>query len=679
MLQDGQPAPEGGTYTTKAYLYVQGNDGKTNRVLALLDSGSSATMVSEEYASNETVPRRNRQPMTVKTVGSQTTLRRHTLVRVSTPDGFTVLPAFVAPDDYLPDGCGLLVSRAGIHQLRICMNTLVDKASGAPHPDAPRRDGVLLQPRRSQAGPDQDEPPPLAQDSDDSSDDEPPPLAQDSDDSSDDEADEHLLQTRRRWYEPPQQDLQTSDESDSQGDYDDMPPLDEDSGDSDYEDDDRHGVLPEQHAAKAGPEGRHNENFDMRICGDYPLANSQTVKMQPQVPDRQDEIRKHRRSTSFIDADAIMGVPNGLADALSRYPPAAKHTATIAKAVQQWRFPSNPTNTKPPRRSYDIDVYDTAEDQYGYTCALTAADRRSRWVTFIPMEDHTAQSVVEALLAVFYSRGFPTELFTDGAREFISAKLQGFLKAMNIRHIVTNYNAAANGLCERQHVILGEALRTMTPDLRRRRSKEVPKVAFAVNATTNTNLTMPPNRSETGEDATYALKDNVTGRLYSRAVDNINPYIAPVKARGSKKKKSGSPILGPPVDPTPAANEQPVVGTIVAVKDDEKDNAWHLAKVLSLKEEGFAVHYYGTTQAKVAKAKFRPVHIETSSGRSILGGLKGGERGTPWVRRAQLGLRHHAPPMAPVCRTPTDWRENQVPRDATATGPKATQDSARRT
>ena len=51
---------------------------------------------------------------------------------------------------------------------------------------------------------------------------------------------------------------------------------------------------------------------------------------------------------------------------------------------------------------------------------------------------------------------------------------------------------------------------------------------------------------------------------------------------------------------------------------------------MSLKEKGIAVHYYGTTQTNLARAKFRPVHIETSTGRSILGGLKGGERGTPW-------------------------------------------------
>ncbi len=130
------------------------------------------------------------------------------------------------------------------------------------------------------------------------------------------------------------------------------------------------------------------------------------------------------------------------------------------------------------------------------------------------------------------------------------------------------------------------------------------------------------------------VKHNKTGRCYSRSVNTINPYIPPMADDANEDdmdNKSEAPILEPPVDPTPAAVTPPVVGTIVAAKDDEKDDAWHLAKVLGLEEEGLAVHYYGTTQPKLPKARFRPVHIETSTGRSILGGLKGGERGTPWA------------------------------------------------
>ncbi len=134
--------------------------------------------------------------------------------------------------------------------------------------------------------------------------------------------------------------------------------------------------------------------------------------------------------------------------------------------------------------------------------------------------------------------------------------------------------------------------------------------------------------------STYVVKHNKTGRCYSRSVNTINPYIPPVADAANEDdmdNKSEAPILEPPVDPTPATEAQLVVGTIVAVKDDEKDNAWHLAKVLGLEEAGLSVHYYGTTQAKMNKARFRPVHIETSTGRSIIGGLKGGERGTPWA------------------------------------------------
>jgi hypothetical protein len=343
-------------------------------------------------------------------------------------------------------------------------------------------------------------------------------------------------------------------------------------------------------------------------------------------------------------------------------------------------------------------------------------------------------------LDVFCDRGFAKELFSDGAKEFVSVMLRGFLKALGIKHYITNYNAGANAMCERQHVALGEALRILPTEVRRRWSTEVRKIAFAINSTVNAHLTMSPFRFETGEEpnllvdlplleesapptttddalgiyglisssitqyqkiartaarkatrtavaklntagpgrrtyeigaqvivyvpksdaadvahtwkqkhhiqwrgpctvvdkkskSTYVVRDNETGRQYSRSVNAINPYVPPVsEPRGEAKIQIQAevPILVPPVDPTPPAGQPQVVGSIVAVKDDEKDKTWFLAKVTALDETGLAVQYYATTQAKLAKAKFRLAFIETKSGRVILGGLKGGERGTPW-------------------------------------------------
>jgi hypothetical protein len=159
--------------------------------------------------------------------------------------------------------------------------------------------------------------------------------------------------------------------------------------------------------------------------------------------------------------------------------------------------------------------------------------------------------------------------------------------------------------------------------------------------------------------STYTVKDDATQKVYSRSINALNPYapdlapdesdadpvldeedeapahiplVAPeelapahdAKARSPRVSNSEAPILAPPVAPAT------LVGSIVAIKDNEEDKAWHLAKVTGLEEDGVAVHYYGTTHRKLQKAKFKPVWIETKSGRSIVGGLRGGERGSPW-------------------------------------------------
>ena len=142
---------------------------------------------------------------------------------------------------------------------------------------------------------------------------------------------------------------------------------------------------------------------------------------------------------------------------------AAAATAAMPKQVALWakvckerlyaKAKKNPAHglmrarqTELRLRSYGMDICGIVPNDFGYTCALAMVDHCSRWVAYIPLKDRTAHSVVDGLLEVFYTRGFAAELFSDSAQEFRSVMLQGFLKAMGIRHIVTKYDAAANGL-----------------------------------------------------------------------------------------------------------------------------------------------------------------------------------------------------------------------------------------
>ena len=91
---------------------------------------------------------------------------------------------------------------------------------------------------------------------------------------------------------------------------------------------------------------------------------------------------------------------------------------------------------------------------------LTAVDRFSRWPIAIPLHDMSAESVLDAfahgLVAIF---GVPASITTDRGGQFSSAVWQQLMKTWGIKtHFTTAYHPAANGLVERFHRRLKEAL-----------------------------------------------------------------------------------------------------------------------------------------------------------------------------------------------------------------------------
>jgi len=85
-----------------------------------------------------------------------------------------------------------------------------------------------------------------------------------------------------------------------------------------------------------------------------------------------------------------------------------------------------------------------------------------QFFTFIPLKQHTAEDVANALSQIFAHFGFPDEILSDQGTEFTSELMQHFFHHFGITHIrCSPYYPQTNGSCERFHRTLKSMLRSM--------------------------------------------------------------------------------------------------------------------------------------------------------------------------------------------------------------------------
>ena len=176
----------------------------------------------------------------------------------------------------------------------------------------------------------------------------------------------------------------------------------------------------------------------------------------------------------------------------SQCPPAkAKH----ARAHGQFKV----TDYYKPRVAYGIDAYDIGKSAAGYVGVITIVDLFTRFVQFIPVKDFKAETATRVILEnVVYSRGAPKTIASDSAKAFIGKIVSGLCELLKIKQITTQYYAQGNALTERNHVLLGEALRLMPKQDRAKWEKEMVKIAYAVNSTVNATTGFSPFELECG-------------------------------------------------------------------------------------------------------------------------------------------------------------------------------------
>ena len=121
----------------------------------------------------------------------------------------------------------------------------------------------------------------------------------------------------------------------------------------------------------------------------------------------------------------------------------------------------------------------------GFKYLLTAVDRFTRWPIAIPLVDISAQSVAEAFTYGWIAHfGVPATVTTDRGSQFSSATFQQLTKTWGIKvQMTTPYHPEANGLVERLHRRLKEALIALGADHPREWFWKLPCVLLSIRTT----------------------------------------------------------------------------------------------------------------------------------------------------------------------------------------------------
>jgi len=108
-----------------------------------------------------------------------------------------------------------------------------------------------------------------------------------------------------------------------------------------------------------------------------------------------------------------------------------------------------------------VDLVGPLPASHGFTHLLTVLDRSTRWLEAIPLSSTRSNAVAAALFTGWISRfGVPDHITSDRGPQFVSGLWADTCSLLNINHHQTTaYHPQGNGLLERIHRRLKEALR----------------------------------------------------------------------------------------------------------------------------------------------------------------------------------------------------------------------------
>ena len=137
----------------------------------------------------------------------------------------------------------------------------------------------------------------------------------------------------------------------------------------------------------------------------------------------------------------------------------------------------------------------------GFNHLLTIVDRLTRWPVAIPMTDITAETVADAFAQGWVATyGIPVAITTDRGSQFSSSIWTQLMKQWGIKPLMTTaYHPQANGLVERLHRRLKEAILALCPDSPNQWFWKLPLALLAIRTTLKPDIGASPADMVFGE------------------------------------------------------------------------------------------------------------------------------------------------------------------------------------
>ena len=256
-------------------------------------------------------------------------------------------------------------------------------------------------------------------------------------------------------------------------------------------------------------------------------------------------------------------------------------------------------------------------DSNGFSYLLTVVDRFTRWPTAIPLQNIRAETVIDALAHGWIAQfGIPAAITTDRGTQFTSSIWSQLLRSWGIRHnLTTAYHPESNGLVERLHRRLKEALKALSSDAPDKWFWKLPCALLAVRTTVKPDIGASPADLVFGEG--LAVPGDLLG-----SIPNDNEM-----QRQRQNLLAGMRFEVSRLQPTPtSAHRQPQVYV-----PDSLDGATHVFirrggvqppltapydgpfRVEERTPHGFRVHLPGRGVETVALARVKPALISNEN------------------------------------------------------------------
>ena len=156
-----------------------------------------------------------------------------------------------------------------------------------------------------------------------------------------------------------------------------------------------------------------------------------------------------------------------------------------------------------PNRRFEhinIDIV-TFPESNGFKYLLTMVDRFTRWPAAVPLVDMTTQSVIDGFAFGWVQHfGVPSTITSDNGTQFTSGIFRQLTQTWGIKTITTApYHPEANGLVERLHRRLKEALKALGADSPQEWFWRLPMVMLSIRTTFKPDIGASPSDLVYGE------------------------------------------------------------------------------------------------------------------------------------------------------------------------------------